>query len=322
MDLDNVPHNHRSAPRRHGISSFLKCGGNFRAWTELSAAVESNAVVILHGPHGCGKTAGIYDLMTNHLGVLVYEINAGNTTGLDGFVRDITHVTRTKTLLGRRIVLIDDVEGFDGEYIRKIPDLLKKHNKTDDSSIVLTTTNIYDRALLPLRNLDSVKYIRMFSPNCKSAASAARCVTNAPASVIDTLVRQTGGNYHQLLLRLKMQVTSQPDVHVDLFKTTECLLNGNVTADTWSRAAEPDVLTGLLFENCPAIVDSGEPVDALDRMMSFTEVFSETHRFGTDYRLVAVAAAAREYLRTEAPPVMRLSRAATLATPSLHLSRP
>ena len=153
----------------------------------------------------------------------------------------------------------------------------------------------------------------MFSPNCKSAASAARCVTNAPASVIDTLVRQTGGNYHQLVLRLKMQVTSQPDVHVDLFKTTECLLNGNVTADTWSRAAEPDVLTGLLFENCPAIVDSGEPVDALDRMMSFTEVFSETHRFGTDYRLVAVATAAREYLRTEAPPVMRLSRAATLA---------
>ena len=74
----------------------------------------------------------------------------------------------------------------------------------------------------------------MFTPGVVHAVAAVRTISNASYAIIDALAHQTSGNYHQLLLRLRMQIASQPDTHVDLFGTTQLLLSEKTCVDTWA----------------------------------------------------------------------------------------
>ena len=74
LDVENVRETHRRAFSQE-MSKFLKHGGNVRVWKEVATSILAHKTVILSGPHGCGKTAGIHDLATKHLGVLVYELS-------------------------------------------------------------------------------------------------------------------------------------------------------------------------------------------------------------------------------------------------------
>ena len=158
------------------------------------------------------------------------------------------HVTQTKTLLGPRIILIDDLEGFDETYITATVKLIKNHATGEDSSIVITTSDMYDRRLVALRNISTLERLRMFAPSSKHATAAVRSISNASTALIETLARQTFGNYHQLLLRLRMHIASEPDAHVNIFKTTESLLKKEVTVELWMRSAEASTLVSLLHE--------------------------------------------------------------------------
>ena len=67
--------------RRLGVRTrhfqFLKFGGNIKTWHQAAQMIPLGRVILLHGPHGCGKTAGVHDLTAGHLGRRVFEINPG-----------------------------------------------------------------------------------------------------------------------------------------------------------------------------------------------------------------------------------------------------
>jgi hypothetical protein len=307
LDTDNLPRKQQMSCHRRDISSFLKLAGNLKAWQQVAKSVQLGKVVFLHGPHGCGKTAGVHDLATGHLGMRVYEINPGNTEGLETFTRDVRHVTRVKTLLGPRLVLIDDIEGFDECYVKAALTMVKEHS-AEDSSIVFTSSDMYDRRIAAFRGIDNVTYIRMYCPSVKNVVASVRAssLSNASSALIESLASQTGGNFHQLLLRLRLHIASQPDVHVNLFKTTDLLLRGEASVDTWIRAAETHSLTLLLYENAPDISVSCDGSTALDRLADFYEVFSGAQFFPEHESVYVSGFAARSFLRTTAVPIMRV----------------
>lgn len=306
LDTDNMPQKQHLSCYRRDMSCFLKLAGNLKAWQQVAQSVQQQKIVFLHGPYGSGKTAGVHDLASSHLAMRVYEINPGNTQGLDAMTRDVRHITRTKTLLGPRLVLIDDIEGYDESYVKEVLKLVKEHRE-GDSSIVLTSSDMFDRRIAAFRTVDNLVRIRMYAPSAKNVLATFRgtSITNASSAVIDAIARETGGNFHQVLLRLKLHVSS-PDTHVNLFKTTDLLLQGSACVDTWSRAAEPHVMTLLLHENAPNISESGVTSTALDRLADFLDLVSDVQCTPEATRIVG--SAAQLFLHTTSVPVMHLSR--------------
>ena len=303
MHMDTAPAIRHLVTYKKDLSVFLKSAGNARAWREVAKAIRAGSVVLLHGPHGCGKTAGVHDLANNHLGMAVYEINPGNTEGIDTFVRDVNHVRRVKTLLGPRIVLIDDIEGFDELYIKKAVDLVKQH-RSGDTSVVLTTSNVFERSIFAFRSNDALIRVRMYEPSSDQMQVAARSVFMHNRSLGDIAARESRGNFHQLFLRLKLFVNSSPDMHVDLFKTTTLLLQKSASVEDWRRAGESDVLVGLLYENAPNIADALNDIVEFTNRLSECEVLRRCEEFG----LTLVGMAAQQHLHVQNVPVMRFSR--------------
>ena len=308
LDHDHPPAAQRRRTWRSAeLPAFLRLGGYGRAWGEAAKAVAAGRAVVIHGPHGCGKTAGVHELTTKHLGLTVYEINAGSTEGIEAFGRDVRHVTRTKTLLGPRIVLVDDLEGFDDEYVRLTATLLREHQSERDTALVVTCANLHDRRLAPLSAVrESVTIVRMYTPSLRSTVAAVRLVSNATSIAIESACKHANGNLHQLFLRLRLHLNSQPDLHADLFKATDGLLTGRADVHLWGRAARPDTLVALLHENAPTIVDGD--AEALERLACFLDVTSRSARVPEDSRLEQVGRAAQQWLHTPTPPPLHLSR--------------
>jgi hypothetical protein len=294
------------------MPEFLAKGGNASAWKSVAEAICSrSAALLLHGPHGCGKTRGVHELAKRHLGLTVYEINPGNTSGTDAFMRDARHVSRSKTLLGPRVLLIDDIEGFDEAYISKAAEYLRDWKATD-GAVVLTCNNPFDRRLLKLRSLQLAR-VRFYAPGPQHMISVLRCLTAFPTSsgVAQKYAREANGNYHQLLIKVCTHANSCPDERVGLFETTDALLRRKATVQDWVRSAETPVLVSLLHENSIQLSQVGRSeTESMERISRFLDNLSATERYGENMRLEVVGGAARLLLSVQRTPSLRLPKRA------------
>lgn len=295
--------------RSDTLSRFLQVAGNARAWETMAQSIRGapHRAILLHGPTGCGKTRGVFDLANNCLGMTVSELNATSVYGTDEFRRKIVGVTGSRTLLGPRIVLIEDIEGFEESYIATLAKILKERRE-DSGPMVITCRNPFDRTLLCFRTLD-LQQVRLFSPSKSQLVEAVKLVRqDMTESVIAHHAEHANGNFHQIFIRLKTFINSAPDAHVGLFETTQQLLTGNAGAEEWTRSAEPHILTTLLYENYPTIYIEKEGND--DNWHTFSEVLSETRTMPDDYALTCVAMTAMQRLRISRPPPLRLPKRA------------
>ena len=293
------------------MPEFLAKGGNSSAWKTVAEGIRSrSAALLLHGPHGCGKTRGVHELAKHHLGMTVYEINTGNTSGTDAFMRDARHVAQSKTLLGPRILLIDDIEGFDEAYISKAVEYLRGW-KTSDGPVVLTCHNPFDRRLLKLRPLQLAR-VRFYAPTPQHMLSVLRCLSVLPsASVAQKYAREANGDYHQLLIKISTHANSRPDERVGLFETTDALLRRKATVEDWARSAETRVLVSLLHENAIQLSQVGRTeTESMESASRFLEDLSATERYSEDMRLEVVGGAARLHLNVQRAPSLRLPKRA------------
>jgi hypothetical protein len=306
--LDEIPEKPRVSRRRGSMSHFMLNGGNTRAWESVVKSITTTrlATIMLSGPHGCGKTFGVHELAQRHLGMSVYEINSSNVEGIEKFARDVRHVTTTKTLLGPRILLIDDLEGFDETYIAKAVDLLKER-KEGDGPLIMTCHNIFDRSLVKLRPLELAR-IKLYQPRVRDMTNALKGLTNHSSGLIGQYAQECAGNFHQLMLRLKTHVQSRLDGHVGLFETTQDLLRGKADIDNWLRCGEPRILTSLLQENAMSIAQRGDAETELLRCMRFLDSVSATDAMPMDERMECVGRSAAIELCTEEVPLLNLSR--------------
>ena len=309
--LDAIPKKVNERRRSGPIPPFLVHGGNYRVWQSVSKLIttEKCATILLHGSHGCGKTRGVHELALRHLGMTVYELNSSNVLGVERFARDVRHVTRTKTLLGPRLLLIDDLEGFDETYIMKMVDLLK--TRVDgDGPLIITCHNPFDRSLVKLRTL-TMHRVRMYDPLPEAMAAAVKTITNHPHTLVCKYASECRHNYHQLFIRLKIHARSTTDTPVGFLETTQALIRREVDTTTWMRASESHMLIQLLQENAPAIAGRGNEEDELERCCRFFDTVSATMMFPEEARADLVGRAAQIDLFTKEVPALRLSKAIT-----------
>lgn len=286
-----------NAPRAGTMPSFLQKSGNLKAWNEVVRHIKNRAgPILLSGPHGCGKTRGVHELATKHLGMSVYELNPGNVCSTDIFLRDARHVTQSKTLLGPRLLLIDDIEGFDESFVSATLQFFREQTSRH-GVVILTCHDFYDRRILKLRTL-GLNHTKMSSPSPHAMLAAVRGHVHIDSTAIaERYARESAGNFHQFVLKLRTHAKTRPDEHVGLFETTDALLTDRTTVQQWVRSAESHILVTLLRENACQLAQLQRPAaDGLDAVCAFFDLVSFSASHAEHIRMQEVGMAARETL--------------------------
>lgn len=305
--------------RSDALPKFQRVGGNEKVWQRFVEVVRGKRsnLVMLHGPHGCGKSRGLIEVCNTTLGMHVYEVNAANVLGVDETVRKISSVCQTKTLLGPRAVLLDDIEGFDETYISAFTSMIKRR-KEDDGLLVVTCCDPFARSIVGLRAVTAFERLRMYEPTVKAMAQAAQLVrTDVCQDTLRRYATDAGGNFHQLDLRLRMhtskaQLTSKmkPDAHVGLFDTTQQLVTRAAEVEDWIRSAEGSVLVNILANNAVELALRGDDSTSLERASAMSDFISSTCGFVEEEKLHVLGLAARSLLKvpTGRVPALRLAK--------------
>jgi len=249
------------------LSKFLQHAGNANAWKSVIEHFKLSPVaIVIYGPHGCGKTRGVYDLFQSAK-IEVSEINASHTQGVATFRRECASTRNSKSLSGNRVLLIDDIESFDSSYIKAVVEMVKARALR---GAILTCANIYDAKVRSIR-MCNIPLVRMYAPRANQMLAAIETINTSrpPKYVVSEMAKTCNGNLHQLTMRIRHRVLSNPDSTVDVFHTTRKLLNSTTDVDTWCRAGDDELLKSLLFASAPLNVD-------IERYADFVEVGSAT----------------------------------------------
>lgn len=285
------------------LPPFQKAAGNAKGWRTLVEAVQKRDfhVFILYGPSGCGKTRGVYEVSENMLGASVYEVSPAGNAGIRELDTLLRQVGGTKTLMGRRLTLIDDVEGFDPTFSAMLSSFLSSRSPSH-APVVVTCNDIYNRSIVWLRKIRACR-VRLFSPDARAMAVAAASLWNVAASSLEHHCREAAGNFYQLQHRLNLYATT-PDRRVGLLHTTEELLQGKAALDDWQRSADGRALFQIIHQNAPDQVALSRPESELESLSCVADHISGCAGLPEEYALVVVGMSALRFL--SAPRVCRL----------------
>lgn len=327
LDTDLAPETCLSVTTRTSSTTpqYLSAGGNGKAWEKMIQYLRNEPYkpIILSGPCGSGKTFGVNCISTNVLGYTVYEVNASSVCTPDEMENKIRHVSSTKTLLGPRLILVDDIEGFDSIYVHRLVRILQQRN-TGDGPIVITCIDIYDPKIKMLREIGLTK-VQMFVPSIDAMKQAYKKSANKyPPCIVAKHAIESNGNFHQLSLRLKtyalslcaknamsegkeVHINSNPDEHTDLFSTTQGLLQRESSVETWMRTAEPHILIHIIHSNHPKL--SEMTTDVVDTMSKTADILSLSQTLHQEnHKLHMIGTHAREHLFTTSNPRLFLPK--------------
>jgi len=132
---------------------------SLRKWFDSWSVNAKRKVALLHGPAGTGKTSSVIALAKERSYELV-EMNASDTRNKNSVLRiagsSAKEGTLTEGARGKRILLIDEVDGLAGREDRGGVQSLITVIKEASIPIICTANDAYSSKLTPLRKLAKV----------------------------------------------------------------------------------------------------------------------------------------------------------------------
>jgi replication factor C large subunit len=120
-----------------------------KAWEE--GKVEKKAI-LLHGPAGCGKTS-LVEAIAKTFKYQLFEMNASDSRRKVDIERIAKAASQTAGIMGRRIILLDEVDGLDPRADAGGVEALIEVIKNTRNPIIMTANNPYQEHLRPLRDV-------------------------------------------------------------------------------------------------------------------------------------------------------------------------
>ena len=118
---------------------------------------------LIYGPVGCGKTSSIYAL-ANDLGYDIIEINASDARNSESINNIVGGAIHQMSLFGKgKIILIDEVGGIAGREDRGGIQTIIKMINSSTFPIIMTTINLWDKKIAPLRKKSVMMQYRTLS---------------------------------------------------------------------------------------------------------------------------------------------------------------
>ncbi len=130
-----------------------------REWFDSWTPKVNRKVALLHGPAGTGKTSSVFALAQER-GYELVEMNASDTRNKDAILRIAGSSAKEGTLIGgakgKRILLIDEVDGIAGREdrggVKSLVDVIAEASVP----IICTANDAYDQKLKALRKVSKV----------------------------------------------------------------------------------------------------------------------------------------------------------------------
>jgi len=286
--------------REHLPNSLIK-SGNMNAWNEFVKCVKvtPREPILISGPSGSGKTFGVHTCTTGVLGMNKYEVTPTTVSGIDLMESQIGSVRKARTLLGPRICVIDDIEGFDVTYIRKLVNIVRT-SQANVGPLVIICIDPFELVFKELREACNV-HIRIRRPNIEQIITVGKlALPKHPKSIIERNAAHANGNLHQLFVRLNTVVNSAPDAEVSRFETSRELLCGQSDVETWIRSAEPWQLISIMFNNYSMLHNlqyHQQSLDELEFLAEYIDGVSFTDIMPVDHALQSVGLATQQHFR-------------------------
>jgi replication factor C large subunit len=119
-----------------------------KAWEE-GGRVEKKAV-LLYGPAGCGKTS-LVEAVAKTFKYQLFEMNASDSRRKADIERIAKVASQTAGLMGKKLILLDEVDGLDPRADAGGVEALVEVIKNTRNPIIMTANNPFQEHLKPLR---------------------------------------------------------------------------------------------------------------------------------------------------------------------------
>ena len=287
FDTTTVPLcNNGKFTKKATLPDSLVSYGNKYAWERVcTRLLTSKSPLLLFGPSGCGKTKGIHECCKHKLGMRPYEINGSCDLQVDDMILKLDLASNSKTLLGPRLIVFDDIEMFEQERIAAIHRFIQKRTRKS-SPIVIICNDPYSIGLRPFREYERIKLQVPNEASCKALATNV-CRGRCSQTVINRVASECLGNFHQICILINsfsVCTLSSLDDHVNLFETSKKLLKKEMNmsierdAAAWGRCGSQRALISIMFENYTSFVttDNMEECANVSEMLSLVVSTHET----------------------------------------------
>ena len=243
-----------------------------RDWLKSwDCGIPEKRAILLHGSPGVGKTVTV-ETLAKELNMELIEKNASDYRTADAIKRFAGLASQYATLFGgKRLILLDEVDGIAGQVDRGGVKELTKILKDSRSPIILTANDAFNSRFTTIRKYSEV--IGFKNPTIREGVSHLKRVCakegiNADEEALQLIVERAGRDVRsavndlQALAQGKTRLTKEDvawlsgrDRKEEIFKVMQTIL---YSRDAWEakKAAssvdvDPDMLFHWVYENAP-----------------------------------------------------------------------
>jgi replication factor C large subunit len=195
-----------------------------KAWEE--GKVEKKAV-LLHGPAGCGKTS-LVEALARTFKYQLFEMNASDSRRKADIERIAKMASHTSGLTGRKLILLDEVDGLDPHADEGGVEALLGVIKNTRNPIIMTANNPYREHLRPLREVAEVIQMKRLSEKDVVSVLEKICkaedLTCDPAALKE-IAKRSEGDMRSAINDLEAAAALNKKVTVDTVKATTAYRN-------------------------------------------------------------------------------------------------
>ena len=316
--------------QKHKPQTLNEIVGNSEAKQQLlnwlkswSKGIPKKRAALLHGPPGVGKTVTI-ETLAKELKMDLIEKNASDYRTAEAIKRFAGLASQYNTLFGgKRLILLDEVDGIAGREDRGGVKELTKILKTTKSPIVLTANDAYNPRFSTIRKYCAV--VPFKKPTIREGVSHLKRICakegiDADEEALKFIVERAGRDVRSAVNDLQAMAQGKTrlvkddvawlagrDRKEEIFDVIRTIM---YSKDSWEakKAAsnadvDPDMLFNWIYENAPYhLTDPSDLVKAMDSLALadiYRQRIRDTQNWGLlryviDFMTAGVAAARQQ----------------------------
>ncbi|NPA77138.1 MAG: replication factor C large subunit [Candidatus Diapherotrites archaeon] len=264
-----------------------------RKWALLWKAGKPQKPLLLVGPPGVGKTATAYAL-AEEMGWDLVEMNASDVRDAKSVERVLGSASQSVSFSGaRKLVLIDEVDGIQGNYDRGGVSAVLKVLRSAKNPVILTANDEYARPVVQIKGLCKVvKYKRV---NYRTLAAYLAKILEREGipydqSALLELAKRESGDVRSALLDIQaiaerggridktaVSLVGYRDRETNIFEVLRTIFKSERVIRPFSLTAnldmDPDMLTAWIVENIPREYEDPEEIADAFHWASRSDVF-------------------------------------------------
>lgn len=264
--------------------------GNADAWTKVRGHLSTipSVPLMLSGPTGCGKTVGVTCLLES-MGLLPVILDSVEADDTEQLVVWIKRTRDSNSMLGKRAVVVDDVEGFTDKGRLALAGLIKD-STTGRAPLILIVNNARDPMWKRLGQIATIRLTRPSEHVCHEWFSQHHTWTTVDSTghehrrrgISDALLassrsvlscgdlRRMAVFFNTSILTRSVARLSNDVFPANAFDSSRRLFRGTLTADRWASFAEPRDVALLQHHTIDPNGDLRRATEALD-VFSFAD---------------------------------------------------